>query len=336
MCWKLCSRIWKYSNAKGTDLLVLLAIADYVPKDENIAFPSVSTLCRKCGVSESTVQRSLKKLQSLGELKVAQNKGKHGTNLYIVELTDSDSDIQLVISKRTDTEPSDSDLPNGLSSNGLSSHGLPTDVSHLGSSNPSTHPLTTQLGTNQNPSDTISFTGNMSGVNLKGVSICYPLNLKGGVSKRHLTGVNLTAEGCQNEGEGGVKLIPEKSILKEYLKGFLKERETGESSDCKNNDLDGNIPSVNLATDKLSRTKMVGRICLTKILPSHLNGSSASLQPSQEGIARATASKRLEILAEFNPDLARKIESQRNIESQRKLERPFEDSPRIDSTLAVH
>lgn len=73
--------VWKQSQAKGGDLLVELAIADFADEDGN-AFPSIPTLGRKSRLSERQVKRSLQKLEHLGELKIFRGKGPHGTNRY--------------------------------------------------------------------------------------------------------------------------------------------------------------------------------------------------------------------------------------------------------------
>lgn len=81
--------VWEHSRAAGTDLLVLLAIADHAADDGGNAYPSVSTLARKTRVSERTVQRSIRTLVELGELAV-DNQGApirrsdRRSNLYIV------------------------------------------------------------------------------------------------------------------------------------------------------------------------------------------------------------------------------------------------------------
>lgn len=69
------SWVWEHSRASGTDLLVLLAIADSANDDGRNAWPSVPTIAGKCRVSERTVQRSLRKLVSLGELRVVEQAG---------------------------------------------------------------------------------------------------------------------------------------------------------------------------------------------------------------------------------------------------------------------
>lgn len=62
-----------HSKAKGTDKLVLLGIANH--EGDGGAWPAVATLARYAGVDERTVQRSLKRLESAGELSIAIQAG---------------------------------------------------------------------------------------------------------------------------------------------------------------------------------------------------------------------------------------------------------------------
>lgn len=79
--------VWNNSQAKGTDRLVLLAIAD-MADDYGDAFPGITRISIKCMLSERSTQESIKTLEYLGELEVFQNCGyktSHGrTNLYRV------------------------------------------------------------------------------------------------------------------------------------------------------------------------------------------------------------------------------------------------------------
>lgn len=67
--------VWKHSSAEGTDRLVLLAIADSADDDGTNAWPSEVTLADKCRVSERTVRRSIRALESLGVLVVEPHAG---------------------------------------------------------------------------------------------------------------------------------------------------------------------------------------------------------------------------------------------------------------------
>lgn len=75
MSVKAQSRVWDHSTAQGTDLLVLLAIADAADDDGRNAWPSVATLARKCRVSPRSVQYAIARLSEAGELVVEHQAG---------------------------------------------------------------------------------------------------------------------------------------------------------------------------------------------------------------------------------------------------------------------
>jgi len=79
------SRVWDHSAHSGTDLLMLLAIADFSDDDGN-AYPAVATLAKKCRMKPRNCQYILNALEQSGELSIRPNKGIRGTNLYQVNL----------------------------------------------------------------------------------------------------------------------------------------------------------------------------------------------------------------------------------------------------------
>lgn len=83
MSIKVMNWVWDHSPAKGTELLMLLAIADNAADDGSNAFPSVSTLARKTRLDERTVQRIIRKLASQEQLHVDERGGRQ-SNRYTV------------------------------------------------------------------------------------------------------------------------------------------------------------------------------------------------------------------------------------------------------------
>src|SRR5687767_11875054 len=81
MSIKLLDRGWRYSKARGGDLLVLLGIADFA-NDEGIAYPSIATLAAKARLTVRNTQRAIRRLVSLGELTIDEGRGPHGTHIY--------------------------------------------------------------------------------------------------------------------------------------------------------------------------------------------------------------------------------------------------------------
>jgi DnaD/phage-associated family protein len=81
---KVQSYVWENSKAKGSALLLLLAIADHAHDDGDGAYPSVETLASKCRQSERNVQRLLRELSTLGEIVIRDQEGPHGCNVYVI------------------------------------------------------------------------------------------------------------------------------------------------------------------------------------------------------------------------------------------------------------
>lgn len=79
------ARVWAESTHSGTDLLMMLAIADFADDDGN-AYPSVGTLAVKCRTTSRHVNRILAVLRASGELEIRLNEGPRGTNRYRIAL----------------------------------------------------------------------------------------------------------------------------------------------------------------------------------------------------------------------------------------------------------
>jgi hypothetical protein len=75
------SWVWKHSKAKGTQLLVLLSLAD-MANDDGACWPSIRMICERCRVSERAVQENLRAAESIGELEIRKQQGKYGTNVF--------------------------------------------------------------------------------------------------------------------------------------------------------------------------------------------------------------------------------------------------------------
>lgn len=78
------NRVWEYSAVGGSELLVLLAIADHAHDDGGGAWPSVPTLARKCKLSDRHVRRVIRALEDSGEIAVERGAGRNGVNVYTI------------------------------------------------------------------------------------------------------------------------------------------------------------------------------------------------------------------------------------------------------------
>lgn len=85
MSVRTMARVWAESKHSGSDLLMLLAIADFAD-DDGRAYPSVPTLAAKCRMKPRNANYVLSTLKASGELEILVNEGPKGTNLYRVNL----------------------------------------------------------------------------------------------------------------------------------------------------------------------------------------------------------------------------------------------------------
>lgn len=75
MSIKVMTAVWDHSKAAGTDLLVLLALAD-MANDDGECWPAIGTIARKCRIDARTTQRRIRSLEQLGEVVVVPFGGK--------------------------------------------------------------------------------------------------------------------------------------------------------------------------------------------------------------------------------------------------------------------
>lgn len=81
MSVRTMARVWADSKHGGSELLMLLAIADFAD-DAGRAYPSVAGLAEKCRMKPRNANYILADLQEGGELRVLLNRGPKGKNLY--------------------------------------------------------------------------------------------------------------------------------------------------------------------------------------------------------------------------------------------------------------
>lgn len=83
MSIKVMSTIWEGAEARGSELLILLALADFA-NDDGVSWPSVATLAAKARVSERQTHEVIGNLVARGLLTRQQNAGPNGVNVYTV------------------------------------------------------------------------------------------------------------------------------------------------------------------------------------------------------------------------------------------------------------
>ena len=85
MSIKVMTAVWEYSAHKGSDLLLLLAIADHAD-DAGVAYPSVPNLARKTRMTDRNVQLRLRALSHSKELDIHLYAGPKRSHLFRVKI----------------------------------------------------------------------------------------------------------------------------------------------------------------------------------------------------------------------------------------------------------
>lgn len=131
------SWVWEHSQAEGTTLLVLLAVADAANKQGRRSCQSVATVAAMTRVSERTVQRALKSLQESGELVASGTDPEYRTVVYDLPKMAAKGDAAMSPS-RGDIRGREGDKQDGLR---VTKQGVEGDtaMSHY-PSNPTTTP----------------------------------------------------------------------------------------------------------------------------------------------------------------------------------------------------
>ncbi|GAA1315673.1 helix-turn-helix domain-containing protein [Saccharothrix xinjiangensis] len=83
MSIRVMTWVWEHAEAAGTDLLLLLAIADSADDQGRNAWPSIADLSRKTRLDERTVQRRLKRLHDQGRIAIEIGGGRR-RNRYAI------------------------------------------------------------------------------------------------------------------------------------------------------------------------------------------------------------------------------------------------------------
>ncbi len=107
MSIKVMTWVWDHSPAVGTELLMLLAIADHASDNGRDAWPSIKTLARRTRLGERTVQRVLKRLADEGHLIIHVGGGRR-SNHYEIPMTSSNAELP---TPPSDRHPRQDDAP---------------------------------------------------------------------------------------------------------------------------------------------------------------------------------------------------------------------------------
>ena len=76
--------VWENSNESGTNLLMLLAIADHA-NDDGVCWPSIARLAQRARVSDRQAKYIVKHLEESGSIEVQRGVGRNHTSVYVVK-----------------------------------------------------------------------------------------------------------------------------------------------------------------------------------------------------------------------------------------------------------
>lgn len=83
MSVKLMAQVWDHSPHSGSDLLMLLAIADHA-NDQGLAWPSIPTLAKKCRVHRRQAIYIIRNLEKAGSISIVKGGGRGRASVYKV------------------------------------------------------------------------------------------------------------------------------------------------------------------------------------------------------------------------------------------------------------
>ena len=95
MSVRIMSEVWKHSRAEGSQLLLLLAIADHAD-DEGKAFPKIENLAMKCRQEKRNIKYLLKSLEGIGELVIKRGRGRGNRSQYTVTVGEKVQTLHLL------------------------------------------------------------------------------------------------------------------------------------------------------------------------------------------------------------------------------------------------
>lgn len=99
MSIKVMSNVWEQSQQEGPRLLLLLALADHA-SDDGVCWPGIERLSTKTRKGRRQVQRLLRDLETSGELYTGLAVGRGNTNLYLITIGRTETEIKTTLVKR--------------------------------------------------------------------------------------------------------------------------------------------------------------------------------------------------------------------------------------------
>lgn len=84
MSIKIMNHVWEHADAKGTDLLMLLALAD-AANNEGTCFPKIETLAKKVRCKKRNAQTILRKLEKNGDITITPQPNTSNSYTVVID-----------------------------------------------------------------------------------------------------------------------------------------------------------------------------------------------------------------------------------------------------------
>lgn len=90
MSIQVMTSVWAYADCKGSELLILLALADFCDDNGENVYPSMQTLAKKARLSEPQARRVVQNLVKLDLIEIVEkggwDRGRNRSNSYRIKL----------------------------------------------------------------------------------------------------------------------------------------------------------------------------------------------------------------------------------------------------------
>ena len=98
MSIKIMTAVWESSKASGSNLLLLLSLADHAGED-GACWPSVGRLAQRARLSVRQAQRGLQALANIGEIMIVGGGGRKKTNMFLLTLCLSQAEAEATLKR---------------------------------------------------------------------------------------------------------------------------------------------------------------------------------------------------------------------------------------------
>lgn len=87
MAIQVMTEVWEHSQATGTRLLILLALADRARKEDGVCWPGIAALAQQARVTSRDVHHHIGALQGMGELRIVRRGGRGPRDTSVYQVT---------------------------------------------------------------------------------------------------------------------------------------------------------------------------------------------------------------------------------------------------------